>query len=311
MTLHRIILAALLPLSLPAAAQLQEGKKNIEKLCGCFDVTFDYAETFASDSAYKFHPRESLVGQELVLPIETSDKKIVLQHLLLVSDTYIIKHWREDWSYETPVLYNYAGNKKWVKQELKPADIKGQWTQTVWETDDGPRYQGISTWLVNNHRTYWESTADAPLPRREYTTRNDYNILKRNNRIIITDSCWIHEQDNDKVIRTGATDKLLAQEKGLNKYVRVKDNQCAAARTWWEKNGPFWTAVRQQWQEVINNQTSISLKAKVENKSLTDYLTALWKDWSDKKITTDQAGAKAKTFIQQFMSAGTEAVANK
>jgi hypothetical protein len=98
MTLKRILWAALLPLSLSASAQLQEGKKNIEKLCGCFDVRFDYAETFSPDSAYKFHARESLEGLELVLPVETSDRKIVLQHLLLASDTYIVKHWREDWT---------------------------------------------------------------------------------------------------------------------------------------------------------------------------------------------------------------------
>jgi len=305
MILKKILLAALLPVSLSAAAQLQEGKKNIEKLCGCFDVTFKYAETFSPDSSYKFHPREDLQGLELVLPIETTDKKIVLQHLLLAGENFIVKHWREDWTYETPVLYNYIGDKKWVKQELPAADTKGKWTQTVWEVDDGPRYQGISAWVVNNNKIYWENTANAPLPRREYTTRSDYNILKRNNRIIITDSSWIHEQDNDKIVRNGQAEKLIAQEKGINKYVRVKDSECASARTWWEKNGAFWTLVRKQWADLISSQSQISVKAKVDNKSLNDNLTALWKEWSNKKITAEQADERVKTVLRQF--AGTDA----
>jgi len=310
MILKKILLAALLPISLSAAAQLQEGKKNIEKLCGCFDVSFKYAETFSPDSAYKFHPREDLQALELVLPIETSDKKLVLQHLLLAGDNYIVKHWREDWTYENPVLYNYTGDKKWMRQELPAGDVKGKWTQTVWEVDDAPRYQGISAWVANNHKTYWENTTDAPLPRREYSMRSDYNILKRNNRIVVTDSAWIHEQDNDKLARNGPADKLIAQEKGINKYVRIKDSECAAAKAWWEKNGAFWAVVRQQWNALMERQPQISLKAKVDNKSLNDNLTALWKEWGNNKINAVQAGERVKTILRQFAGADAATAAN-
>ncbi len=77
MQLKRIwVLTTLLLTVLVCNAQLQVGKKNIEKLCGCFDVEFKYAETFSPDNTYKFHERENLHGTELVLPIETSDKKL-------------------------------------------------------------------------------------------------------------------------------------------------------------------------------------------------------------------------------------------
>ncbi|MCH5688974.1 hypothetical protein LWM68_34810 [Niabella sp. W65] len=43
-------------LALPVTAQ--NGKENISNLCGCFEVTFKYAETFSPDKDYKFHDRE-------------------------------------------------------------------------------------------------------------------------------------------------------------------------------------------------------------------------------------------------------------
>jgi hypothetical protein len=81
-------------------AQQQEGRKNIEKLCGCFDIEFKYAETFSPDPSYKFHDREETSALELARPILNTDKKVTIQHLLVLRDTFVIKHWREDWVYE-------------------------------------------------------------------------------------------------------------------------------------------------------------------------------------------------------------------
>src|SRR5690606_29547271 len=141
--------------------------------------------------------------------------KMALQHLLVIRDTMVIKHWREEWVYQSPVLHEFQGNKVWKRKTLPTADVAGTWTQTVWEVNDEPRYQGVSRWITNDGKTYWESTADAPLPRREYSVRNDYNILRRHNRIVLTPGGYQHEQDNDKIIRAeDGSDQLLAQEKG-------------------------------------------------------------------------------------------------
>src|ERR1700749_4239525 len=71
-------------------------RQNIDKLCGCFEVEFKYAETFSPDPNYKFHDRDEISGgTERTFPVEVSDKKIVMQHLLVISDSMIIKHWRE------------------------------------------------------------------------------------------------------------------------------------------------------------------------------------------------------------------------
>ena len=92
--------------------------------------------------------------------------------------------------------------------------MKGKWVQSVWEVSDAPRYQGASNWVTTDGITFWQNTAGmAPLPRREYSVRDDYNILKRTNRIILTNNGWVHEQDNQKIIRGEGIDKLLVEEK--------------------------------------------------------------------------------------------------
>ena len=45
--------------ALPAQKEsIGTGRQDIEKLCGCFEVEFKYAETFSPDPAYKFHERD-------------------------------------------------------------------------------------------------------------------------------------------------------------------------------------------------------------------------------------------------------------
>ncbi len=277
------------------------GKTQIERMCGCFSVNFKYAETFSPEPNYKYHEREDMNAVELVLPIEKSDTKIVMQHLLVINDTMIIKHWREEWVYEASTFYQYTGNRTWIKKEMSATETKNKWTQTVWEVSDEPRYQGVSAWMNNDGSVFWESTADAPLPRREYTTRSDYNILKRRNRIAITDEGYVHEQDNDKILRVDGKDKLIAQEKGYNTYYRMEDSECAVARTWWNKNEPFWSVVRTQWQQIINTSPTVSLKWKVDDKMLHEHFDLLWREWCQTKMSASQTEAKVKEVMAKFM----------
>lgn len=292
-------------------ATAQTPDKNINNLCGCFNVEFKYAETFAPDTTYKFHERENISGGlEYVFPVETSDKKIVLQHLLVITDKVIIKHWREDWSYENPVIWNYTSYKTWKKEILKPEAVKGKWTQTVWEVSDEPRYQGSSEWVKNNGQYYWLNTTDAPLPRREYSVRSDYNLMNRTNRIVINDSGYRHEQDNRKIIKNAdGSQKLLVEEKGLNTYVRTKESECAAAKIWWEKNKVYWEKVRAIWEEKIANLSVIKLQTKVENKVLHEYLMAQAKEFAEGKIPATDLTAKISAYIDMFLNSKKEVAA--
>ncbi len=295
-------IAAVMAFGLSVQAQTQQDKANINKLCGCFEVDFKYAETFSPDPNYKYHDREETGGTaELALPIEVSDKKIVIQHLLVVGPSVVVKHWREEWTFENPVIWKYKGDRTWVKETVPAEQVKGKWTQTVWEVADEPRYQGFSQFVNLDGKVIWQNTTDAPLPRREYSVRNDYNVLKRTNRLNITDSGYLHEQDNSKIIRAGGTDKLLVEEKGWNSYKRIPEKECAAAKEYWTKNGEYWGRVRKIWADYISTHDTISLKNKIGDKFLHEYLIDLSKEYAAKKITDKDIDAKIKTEITRFI----------
>ena len=259
----------------------QESKKEmdieaIKNMCGCYEVKFTYAETFAPEIDYEKKLDYTASALELALPIEESEDKISIQHLLVINDTMIIKHWRQDWEYENQQVFHYNKDNQWKFKTLSAEEVNGQWTQKVFQVDDSPRYSGSATWVHVDGKHYWENKSDSPLPRREYSKRSDYNIMKRGNRHEITDYGWIHEQDNDKIIREdGSEDVLLAQEKGMNTYTRVADAKCAVAVSWWEENKKFWAEVRNSWTDVYDREGVLTLHKKVDDMPLYKHFYAL------------------------------------
>lgn len=256
----------------------EQDQKAIKSMCGCYEVNFNFAETFeySEDSTYVPSKTKHDKGLEWVQLVEDDANKISMQHLLIVgppNNKMIVKHWRQDWEFENTNLYQYNHDNKWNFVNLPKSDVKGQWTQKVFQVDDSPRYEGSATWVHVDGKSYWENTTSAPLPRREYTTRSDYNVTTRRNRHEIVNNGWIHNQDNDKVIREdGKADIVLAQEKGYNTYMKVDDSKCKAAQDYWEKNQVKWSIVRTKWDEVFAKNKDLTLEEKVDNKVLFKYL---------------------------------------
>jgi hypothetical protein len=280
-----------------------QDKKNqdinaIKSMCGCYEVTFNFTETFnySNDSLYK--PSETKVEKALEWAqlVTDEENKIQIQHLLQVGNPakpMIVKHWRQDWLFENRDLYTYDANNKW-KFEKKPlSEVAGQWTQKVFQVDDSPRYEGSATWVHVDGKSYWENTTPAPLARREYTTRSDYNMLLRGNRQEITDYGWLHDQDNHKIVKEeGKEEILLAKEKGYNTYVKVDDSRCKAAANWWKENNSKWELVRSKWNEVYSRNKDLILEDKVDNK-------VLYKHLFDEDITkTEQIDPIIESFIK-------------
>ena len=192
-----------------------------------------------------------------------------MQHLLIVNDSTIVKHWRQDWLYQNTELYEFFKDKTWKYRKLATNDVKGQWTQKVYQVDDSPRYEGTATWIHEDGKHYWVNTTDAPLPRREHTIRKDYNVLKRRNIHAITDYGWLHEQDNVKLNRDlNGNDTEIAKEKGLDYYVKVDDSKCKAAQKWWAENKTLWKNIRDKWQTVYDADKDIHLESSVDRKPL-------------------------------------------
>lgn len=273
-----LLILILSVITLQAQNKKELDKKSIKDMCGCYEVTFNFAETFnySKDSLYKPSPNEISSGLEWAEAITDGDNKIVIQHILQVGDPdepMVVKHWRQDWLYENTELYTYNADDTWKYVNKPVAEVKGQWTQKVFQVDDSPRYEGSGSWVHVDGKSYWENTSDAPLPRREYTKRSDYNLTVRGNRVEITDFGWIHDQDNEKVIReAGKQDEIIAKEKGFNTYVKVDDNRCAVAAEWWKDNGKKWALVRSKWDEVFERNKDLELEEKVDNKHLYKFL---------------------------------------
>lgn len=241
----------------------------IKNMCGCYEITFKYTETFAPEIDYEKKLDYTAAALELALPIIDEKDKISIQHLLVINDTMVIKHWRQDWEFENQNVFYYDKDNNWVFKTLPKAAVKGQWTQKVFQVDDSPRYSGSATWVHFDGKHYWENKTDSPLPRREYSKRSDYNVMLRGNRHEITDYGWVHEQDNDKIIRKdGQEDVLLAQEKGWNTYTKVADEKCKPALDWWKEHSDFWATVRGAWDEVYDREGDLTLLKKLEEKPM-------------------------------------------
>jgi hypothetical protein len=90
-----------------AQSKFEQDRKAILSLGGFYKVTFDYAETFSPDTAYKNHPQYHTYGYEWAVVEQETPKKIVIQHILVTGDTSVIKHWREDWVYEEANLLDF------------------------------------------------------------------------------------------------------------------------------------------------------------------------------------------------------------
>jgi hypothetical protein len=280
--MKRLVMLASLILVVTTTVQAQKKKKQdrkaIKEMCGCYEVTFNFVETFSfsEDSLYKPSKTKIAKALEWAQLVEDEKNKISIQHLLQVGkpdSPHIVKHWRQDWLYENTDFYMFNGDNQWLFEKKTNNQVKGQWTQKVYQVDDSPRYEGSGTWVHVDGKSFWENITPAPLPRREYTQRSDYNVTIRGNRHEITDYGWLHDQDNTKVVREeGKEDVVIANEKGYNTYVKVEDSRCQAAKDWWNNNYDKWAVIRAKWNDIYDRNKNLNLKEKVDNKVLYKHL---------------------------------------
>jgi len=293
------VLTIIIVISANAQSKKTKDKNSIKEMCGCFEITFNFAETFnySKDAAYLPSKTKVSKGLEWAELVEDENNKISIQHILQVGNPnkpMIVKHWRQDWLYQNTVFYMFNGNNNWIFEKKEKKSVKKQWTQKVYQVDDSPRYEGSGTWVHLDGKSYWENTTTAPLPRREYTQRSDYNITLRGNRHEITNYGWVHDQDNSKILRqNGKEDFILANEKGYNTYKKVPDARCKVAKEWWIANTSKWEMVRNKWNEVYGRNTNLTLETKVDNKPLYKHL------FSEEVTTKEEMENIIESFVKK------------
>ena len=249
--------AAVLPSAQIKTLNTSEAQQAILKMAGEYQVTFRFEELYATQPDYKTHEPDVSKASETVIVLENTPHKVSLQHLLLAGN-HVVKHWRQDWEYEPSTMWRYVNGYQWQQVKLTKAESKGKWLQTVWQVDDSPRYASLGTWTSNHGVDAWTSeNTYRPLPRRELTTRDDYDTLSGINRQVITAQGWVHEQDNIKFDEK--TQKPIARELGVNQYTRVNNVDFSAAYDYWEKNKNYWSAVRRVWSDALAQNERVGL----------------------------------------------------
>ena len=292
------VLTLIIAISANAQSKKTKDRDAIKEMCGCFEVTYNFAETFnyTKDSTYRPSATKLSKGLEWAGLVTDENNKVSIQHILQVGNPaspMTIKHWRQDWLYQNTAFYMYNGDNNWDFEKKAKKNVRKQWTQKVYQVDDSPRYEGSGTWVHVDGKSYWENTTTAPLPRREYTKRSDYNITLRGNRHEITNSGWVHDQDNRKILRQeGKEDVIVANEKGYNTYKKVPETRCSVAKEWWIANSSKWEMVRNKWDEVYGRNINLTLKTKVDNKPLYKHL------FSDDMTEKEEMYTIIESFVQ-------------
>lgn len=248
----------------------ERDRQAILAMAGEYRVSFNFEETAALTGGYTLKAPYHSEATELVTVLEDSPARIVLQHILVLGEEQrVVKHWRQDWVWQPEQVFEYLGERRWRVRELSPEEVRGAWSQSVWQVDDSPRYAAIGRWHHDGNQSVWTSeTTWRPLPRREYTTRDDYDVMVAVNRHVITPSGWLHEQDNAKLVTRDKQYRLLAREYGRNRYERISDYDFTPALEYWDRTEDYWAEVRRTWKALFADRREVALVEKVGDENL-------------------------------------------
>jgi len=285
-----------------AQAQRDKDRLAILAMQGEYRVDFHFQETVPLKAGYEQKDNKNSGGYEVVFVVEDTPDSIVLQHLLVMPGGHVIKHWRQDWVYEAKERFEFAADQTWDVQPLDPELTGGAWTQCVFEVSDAPRYCGTGKW---NHRygvsTWTSDRSWRPLPRREYTTRDDYNAINAENRHTVTPHGWTHEQDNTKTVRDGrSTVETLVREFGFNDYRSIEGYDFDPARTYWGKTREYWAEVRAAWERRLTAGSTLVLNTGIDGM---DIITATF---TQAENADETSLAEEQQAIEQLLSEYTE-----
>lgn len=265
------------------ADKQERDRRAILAMAGAYRVSFDFLETVGFAPGFEPARPYRSWGTEYVYVIADEPDFISLQHILVMeiededgesSEPMVTKHWRQDWRYEDTDLHEHVSHGTWERTTLSDTTIDGQWTQAVFQVDDSPRYESHGRWRHFPTHSVWQgSDTRRPLPRREFSVRDDYNVLVGSNRHTILPTGWTHEQDNLKAVtdERGELDPeqpYLAREMGINRYQRITGFDFSAGHAYWEATAGFWSLVRDAWQQRLETNDRVHLEPDVEGQSM-------------------------------------------
>lgn len=303
--------AASLAQSMPVAvseapSRFEQDRQAILAMAGDYRVRFDMRETIAFLPGYDPLAPKTSGGHEVIRVIEDSGDRISLQHMLVAEhdgETFVIKHWRQDWVYQPETVLTYYGPDQWTLTEVPAPQRAGAWSQTVWQTDDSPRYGGVGRWSYDNGVAQWESDVTLrPLARRDAVRHPDYDRYVGTNRHALTPTGWVHLQDNVKLGPVEGDGEGLAafvHEDVVNTYTRFDGYEVAAADAYWAATRDYWAQVRAAWDEAIAASDGVHVDEEAEWGSVVSQrLMELADQVDDGEVDTATAAATARGLIR-------------
>jgi len=268
--------------------KFEKDRLAILAMQGEHKINFDFMETMGFAEDYMPPKPYQSWGTEFVILVEDEKDFISLQHIMVmffeqddgtISDPIVVKHWRQDWKYQDKSINEFVGENTWERKNLSYSERKGTWSQTVYQVDDSPRYEGFGKWKHFANSSSWISNeTKRPLPRREATVRDDYDIVIGTNIHTITPNGWVHEQNNNKAT---LDNKIIAKEIGLARYQRIENFDWSAGYTYWDETSDFWKKVRKVWAEKTEKSKKIKVNSDVDGNILFARLFGLADDYKN------------------------------
>lgn len=270
-------------LQAPGLEPFERDRRAILAMAGEYRVSFDFLETVGFEPGFEPARPYRSWGTEFVEVIADEGDFISLQHILVMvfenddgelQGPMVTKHWRQDWRYEDTAMHEYRGHGVWERRRLDPDQVAGAWSQAVYQVDDSPRYESFGRWQHHPTHSVWEGNETRrPLPRREFSVRDDYDVLLGTNRHTILPDGWIHEQDNLKTVvgedgRLDPEQPFLAREMGVNRYHVIDGFDFSAGREYWQATRAFWALVRDAWSRRFAEHERIELQPEVDGESM-------------------------------------------
>ena len=257
----------------PGITALERDRRAILAIAGDYRATFDFLEIATyTPGLNRDRPYQSW-GTEKIYVDRDEGSFISLVHILemrvvqpdgSISPPMVQKHWREDWQYQPAQLVEFQGDDQWQKRTLLGHDRQGQWSQTVAQTDDSPRYGSLGHWEhAADFSTWISGDAWRPLPRRE-SARTDYQVLVGTNRVTLTAHGWLQEENNLKTVltperRIDPAHPYLAREYGVARYERLRDADFTAATEYYARTRAFWDRVHNAWLDAFRQDAHLTI----------------------------------------------------
>jgi hypothetical protein len=264
--------ATWLSLHEPRISTRERDRRAILALAGDYRVTFDFLEIVGFTGKARDRPYQSW-GTERVYVDQDQETFLSLVHILEMhivqkdgaSEPLVTKHWREDWRYEPKQIIEFKGRDHWKRRDLSARESSGQWSQTIAQVDESPRYASLGSWEHNASFSTWMSASTwRPLPRRELSVHKDYQVLLGTNRVTLTAFGAIQEENNLKAVlapngETESSNPYLSREYGVARYERLRDADFAAADRYYQRTRHFWTDVHDAWSDLYRHNAKIAL----------------------------------------------------